>query len=114
VFPLQAEQRLYRGDVDDPKSKLSKRTVGIPKQTAEVLLARQLRFANTMVGIVPTQVDYSDYRAAGGIKFPFKSVLTWTDGRATIELSEIQPNVPVPDTRFSRPAAAPRRGSAAR
>jgi photosynthetic reaction center cytochrome c subunit len=78
------------------------------------LLVRQLRFANTMVGIVPTQVDYSDYRVAGGIKIPFKSVVTWTDGRATIELSEIQPNVPVPDTRFSKPASAPARGPVAR
>jgi hypothetical protein len=78
------------------------------------LLVRQVRFANTMVGIVPTQVDYSDYRAAGGIKFPFKSVLTWTDGRATIELSEILPNVPVPDTRFSKPSSAPARGPVAR
>jgi photosynthetic reaction center cytochrome c subunit len=78
------------------------------------LLVRQVRFANTMVGIVPTQVDYSDYRAVGGVKIPFRSVVTWTDGRATIELSEIQPNVPVPETRFSKPVPAPRPGSAAR
>ncbi len=34
---LSIEQRLYRGDIDDPKTALSKRTVGIPSQTASVL-----------------------------------------------------------------------------
>jgi integrase len=34
---LTIEQRLYRGDIDDPKTSLSKRTVGIPTQTAELL-----------------------------------------------------------------------------
>jgi integrase len=34
---LTIEQRLYRGDIDDPKTALSKRKVGIPPQTAEVL-----------------------------------------------------------------------------
>jgi integrase len=34
---LTIEQRLYRGDIDDPKTALSKRTVGIPSQTATVL-----------------------------------------------------------------------------
>jgi integrase len=31
------EQRLYRGDIDDPKTRTSKRRVGIPAQTANVL-----------------------------------------------------------------------------
>jgi len=34
---LVIEQRLYRGDIDDPKTTSSKRTVGIPSQTANVL-----------------------------------------------------------------------------
>jgi integrase len=34
---LAIEQRLYRGDIDDPKTALSKRTVGIPSQTAKEL-----------------------------------------------------------------------------
>jgi integrase len=35
---LLIEQRLYRGDIDDPKTTSSKRTVGIPSQTAGELL----------------------------------------------------------------------------
>jgi len=34
---LVIKQRLYRGDIDDPKTTLSKRTVGIPSETAAVL-----------------------------------------------------------------------------
>jgi integrase len=34
---LFIEQRLYRGDIDDPKTALSKRKVGIPSTTAAVL-----------------------------------------------------------------------------
>jgi integrase/very-short-patch-repair endonuclease len=35
---LVIEQRLYRGDIDDPKTRTSKRNVGIPSQTARELL----------------------------------------------------------------------------
>src|SRR5215471_733015 len=34
---LVIEQRLYRGTIDDPKTNSSKRTVGIPAQTASIL-----------------------------------------------------------------------------
>ena len=36
------------------------------------LLVRVLRFVDTAVGRVPTQIDYSDYRDVSGIKMPFK------------------------------------------
>ena len=68
------------------------------------LLVRQLRYANTVVGIVPTQVDYSDYRPVAGVKVPFKVTVTWTDGQAHIELTDVQPNVPIADAAFARPA----------
>jgi hypothetical protein len=74
------------------------------------LLVRQVRFANTAVGPVPTEVDYSDYRSVAGVKIPFRMVLTWTSGRSTLELSDVQPNVAIPPARFAKPAppAAPR------
>jgi len=70
------------------------------------LLARQLRYADTPVGMVPTQVDYSDYRDVAGVKMPFKIVVTWTDGQSIIELKDIQPNVPIDAARFAKPAPA--------
>ena len=69
------------------------------------LLVRQVRFVDTAVGVIPTQIDYSDYRPVEGVKVPFKRVVTWTDGRSTIELSQVQPNVRIDATRFAKPAA---------
>jgi hypothetical protein len=70
------------------------------------LLVRCLRYTNTAVGLVPTQIDYSDYRAVSGVRMPFHWVVTWTDGQATIDLSEVQANVPIAPDRFARPAPA--------
>ena len=69
------------------------------------LLVRQVRFVDTAVGVIPTQVDYSDYRDVAGVKVPFKRVITWTDGRSTIELSQVQPNVRIAPAQFAKPAA---------
>jgi outer membrane lipoprotein-sorting protein len=69
------------------------------------LLVRQVRFVDTAVGVIPTQVDYSDYRDVAGVKVPFKRVITWTDGRSTIELSQVQPNVRIAAAQFAKPAA---------
>jgi len=71
------------------------------------LLTRLVRFVDTAVGRVPTQIDYSDYRDVAGIKMPFKWIATWTDGQSTTQLSEVQPNVPIDDGKFARPAPAP-------
>jgi hypothetical protein len=75
------------------------------------LLVRIVRWNRTAVGIVPTQIDYSDYRDVNGVKMPHHIVLTWTDGQNTYELKDIRPNVPIDAARFNRPAPyAPRRG----
>jgi hypothetical protein len=29
--------------------------------------------------------------------------VTWLDGRSNVELSEVQPNVAIPESRFARP-----------
>jgi len=68
------------------------------------LLVRQVRYSDTAVGVIPTQIDYSDYRDVAGVKMPFHWVVTWTDGRSTIELSEVQPNVRIDAAKFATPA----------
>ena len=70
------------------------------------LLVRQTRYNNTMVGLIPSHVEYSDYRAVNGVKVPYKWVTTWTDGQSTTELTSVQANVAIPDSRFSKPAPA--------
>jgi photosynthetic reaction center cytochrome c subunit len=68
------------------------------------LLIRILRYVDTAVGRVPTQIDFSDYRDVAGVKMPFHWTTTWTDGQATADLTEVQPNATVEASRFARPA----------
>jgi len=69
------------------------------------LLTRVVRYSQTIVGAVPIQIDYSDYREVAGVKMPFEWRLTWTDGQSTYILSEVQPNAAIDPARFARPAA---------
>jgi hypothetical protein len=68
------------------------------------LLVRVMRWNKTLVGTVPTQTDYSDYRDVAGVKMPFKIVVTWTNGQNTILLTQVQPNILVDAAKFARPA----------
>ena len=69
-------------------------------------MTRSLRYTNTQVGVVPTQVDYSDYREVAGMKIPFHWVVTWTGGQSKIELNRVEPNVSIDGARFGKPAPA--------
>src|SRR5215469_15338799 len=76
------------------------------------LLVRQVRYADTMIGRVPVQVDYSDYRevAGAGVKLPFHVITTWTDGRSDVVLTSAETNVAIGAARFNQPAPpAPRK-----
>jgi len=69
-------------------------------------LVRQVRYAYTIIGRVPTQVDYSDYRdvAGAGVKLPFHVITTWTDGRSDVLLTSAQANVAIDAAKFNQPA----------
>ncbi len=67
------------------------------------LLCRLVRYAKTPIGRVPTQIDYSDYRDAGGIMMPFHMTFAWLDGRDAIQLTEIKTNVSIDEAEFGRP-----------
>src|SRR5438128_1122717 len=113
-FPIQLEQafnqwRVSSTAIDD---KVVQVLQGTNPRQAPVnlyfdesgLLVRVVRFVDTPVGRIPTQIDYSDYREVAGIKMPFRWIVTWTDGQSTIELSEIQPNTPIDAAKFATPA----------
>ena len=67
------------------------------------LLSRTVRYGPSPIGRMPTQIDYADYRDAGGVKFPFEYKFTWLDGRYTAKLSKVETNVPINAARFGRP-----------
>ena len=69
------------------------------------LLVRQVRYADTIIGRVPIQVDYSDYRdvAGAGVKLPFHVITTWTDGRSDVLLTAAETNVAIDPAKFNQP-----------
>src|SRR5277367_137235 len=71
------------------------------------LLVRLVRYGETPLGPLPTQIDYADYREAGGVKIPFRWTLARPGGRFTIQISEVKENVPVDDAKFAKPPAPP-------
>jgi hypothetical protein len=81
-------------------------TLYFDKQTG--LLRRLLRFGKSPVGRISTQVDYDDYRAVDGIKFPFKFVFSWLDGRDGFTIKEVKTNIPIDAAVFGRPRQATR------
>jgi photosynthetic reaction center cytochrome c subunit len=68
------------------------------------LLVRLVTWTRTPVGLVPTQIDYADYRDVAGVKVPFRRTVSQTYMRMSIELSEVQPNVAIDRKIFERPA----------
>jgi hypothetical protein len=87
---------------DGPKGIVA--TLYFDKNTG--LLLRELRYSRSPIGRVPTQIDYSDYRDVKGMKLPHRLTFAWLDGRDSIELKDLQINVPIPDSRFGTPEQA--------
>jgi hypothetical protein len=77
-------------------------TLYFDKQTG--LLLRELRYSETPIGRVPTEIDFTDYRDVNGMKFPFHIAYVWLDGRDSIVLDEVKTNVPIDEAKFGRPA----------
>jgi hypothetical protein len=71
------------------------------------LLIRLVRFGETALGRMPTQIDYADYREADGLKIPYRWTLARRGGRFTIQVSEVKQNIPVEDGKFAKPPAPP-------
>jgi photosynthetic reaction center cytochrome c subunit len=68
------------------------------------LLVRLVRYGETALGWLPTQIDYADYRDTNGVKIPYRWTLARPSGRFTIQLSDVKQNVPVDDAKFAKPA----------
>jgi hypothetical protein len=73
------------------------------------LLVRRITSTTTIVGLIPEQVDYEDYRDVDGMKVPFTIRVTSIDSfySSTRKFTEIKLNVPVDETKFNKPPAPP-------
>ena len=117
-FPTRIRQALSQwragapANIDDREMSLLQATsdgrypINLYFDAESGLLARVVRYSDSPVGLAPTQVDYSDYREVAGVKMPFKWTVTWLDGRSTIVLNEVQPNIAIDASKFARPAGS--------
>ncbi len=76
------------------------------------LLVRLVRFGETALGWLPTQIDYADYRDTSGVRIPYRWTLARPSGRFTIHVSDVRQNIPVDDAKFAKPAAEEQKGPA--
>ncbi len=71
------------------------------------LLLRLVRYTDSPLGYNPTQIDYADYRAADGIRIPYRWTIARPGNRFTIQVEQLQQNVPVDDAKFVPPPPTP-------
>jgi photosynthetic reaction center cytochrome c subunit len=71
------------------------------------LLLRLVRYAETPLGRNPTQIDFADYRDANSVKVPFRWTLARPGNRFTIQVDDLQQNIPVDDAKFAPPPPPP-------
>jgi photosynthetic reaction center cytochrome c subunit len=70
------------------------------------LLKRLLRFAESPLGLVPTQIDYDDYRTVDGVQTPYRRTVARPGESSTIQLKQIRQNIPMDDAKFVRPTSS--------
>jgi hypothetical protein len=78
--------------------------------TSTGLLLRRISYMATLLGLIPEQIDFEDYRDVDGVKLPFivrVSSIEVGNPVSTRTFSEMKLNVAVDDAKFNMPAAAP-------
>ena len=73
------------------------------------LLLRRITYLETMIGVIPQQADFEDYRDVDGVKLPFTIRLSTVDvgnPYGARKLSEIKLNAPVDESKFKMPPKA--------
>ncbi|HEX5701788.1 MAG TPA: c-type cytochrome [Pyrinomonadaceae bacterium] len=74
------------------------------------LLLRRISYMATLLGLIPEQIDFEDYRDVDGVKFPFTvrvSSIEVGNPVSTRTFSEMKLNAPVSEAIFNMPAATP-------
>ncbi len=70
------------------------------------LLRREVRYMQTVLGRLPTQIDFDDYRDVDDVKVPYRWTMARPEGRFTIQVDQVQQNVPIDDGKFAMPTVA--------
>jgi photosynthetic reaction center cytochrome c subunit len=117
-FPLHIKQAFPELRVEYPEEigdrevyVMSCKKVGQPpvklyfdKQSG--LLERIVQFAESPLGLIPSQIDYDDYRIVDGVETPFRWTIARPGESSMIQLEQIRQNVPIDDAKFRRPTSS--------
>ena len=68
------------------------------------LLVRLVRYAESPLGRVPTQLDFADYRNVEGVEIPFRWTVAQPGESSTMQMEYIQQNIPIDEAKFAKPA----------
>ncbi len=74
------------------------------------LLLRRISYMATLLGLIPEQIDFEDYRDVDGVKFPFTvrvSSIEVGNPVSSRTFSEMKLNAPVDEAKFNMPAVTP-------
>jgi photosynthetic reaction center cytochrome c subunit len=71
------------------------------------LLERLVRYASSPLGLVPTRIDYADYRNVDGVETPFRRTVAEPGESFTFQVGQFRQNVPIDDAEFAKPTAPP-------
>ena len=115
-FPVRLEHEFGELKLQDHLEKVGDKeadvVLGLTKGTPPVklyfdkssgLLVRMVHYADTPLGLNPTQVDFADYREVSGVKTPFRWTIARPSGSFTIQLDKVEQNVPVDNSKFVGP-----------
>jgi hypothetical protein len=73
------------------------------------LLVRSYTTMQSVIGSFPEDTFYEDYRDVSGVKVPFTMRVVSAEGNRTYKWATVEPNAPVEDAKFTKPAPpAPR------
>jgi hypothetical protein len=86
-----------------------RRTQKLYFDTQTGLLLRTITYLNTMLGPIPSETDFEDYRDVDGVKIAFTVRQSFVDPWAgsTRKFTEVKANVPADDAQFNPPPAPP-------
>ena len=69
------------------------------------LLKRLVRYTPSPLGLVPTRIDYGDYRNVDGVGTPFRRTVAQPGESFTFQVEQLRQNVPIDDVKFAKPTA---------
>ena len=104
-----SQWRVGRTDIDEREVRIVQGSNGAEALVnlyfdGDGLLVRMVTWTRTPAGVVPTQIDYADYRDVSGVMMPFSWTVSQTYMQMTVSLTDVQANVAIDAVKFAQPA----------